>query len=153
MLLGTLHDRLNQHEKANVNYKKILEIDERFAAAANNLAWNYAEHGGDIDVALELARKARDANPQNPYFADTLGWIYYRKDIYPTAVSLLKDVSERLGGKDPNVLFHLGQAYYKNGERNAARDALAKALAINPNLPGADEATKVLSKLGQKRIS
>ena len=46
--------------------------------ALNNLAWNYAEHGGNLTTALTHAKTAQEAEPNNPEVADTLGWIYFR---------------------------------------------------------------------------
>ena len=56
-----------------------LEIRKDFAPAANNVAWVLAEHGGNIDEALNWAQVAKEKMPQDPSIMDTLGWIYYKK--------------------------------------------------------------------------
>jgi Flp pilus assembly protein TadD len=43
------------------------------------------------------------------------------------------------------VLYHLGMAYHRSGRKAEARDALNKALALNKNFRGADEARKILT--------
>ena len=53
----------------------------RFAAAANNLAWVLAAHGGDKDKALALAQIATELVPEDPHVSDTLGWILYRRGV------------------------------------------------------------------------
>jgi tetratricopeptide (TPR) repeat protein len=60
-------------------------------------------------------------------------------------VALLKDSSEKLKNGEPTVLYHLGMAYHRSGRKAEARDALNKALALNKNFPGADEARKILT--------
>jgi tetratricopeptide (TPR) repeat protein len=72
MLLGMLHDLQNKPQQAMAYYEKALTLNPRFAPAANNLAWNYAEHGGNIDRALSLAQTAREQLPHDPSIADTL---------------------------------------------------------------------------------
>src|SRR5262249_10585793 len=115
--------------------------------AANNLAWNYAQYGGNLDVALALAQKARQADSENPGIADTLGWIYYKKGAYPTAIDLLNESNEKFGGKNPSVLYHLALAYDKSDERARAKESLTKALAVSQDFPEATEARKTLQAL------
>ncbi|HWP60825.1 MAG TPA: tetratricopeptide repeat protein, partial [Candidatus Acidoferrales bacterium] len=145
MLLGILHDTKKEHKKANEYYQKVLDIDKNFAPAANNLAWNYAEYGGNLEIALSLAQKAREMQPEDPNIADTLGWIYYKKAIYDRAIGLLRESNEKLEGKNPTVLYHLGAAYYKVGDVEKAREALTRAVKLNDSFPGAAEAKRILS--------
>jgi tetratricopeptide (TPR) repeat protein len=148
MLLAVIHDLKKDHTKANENYKKILDINKNFAPAANNLAWNYAEHGGaSLDIALGLAQRARELSPDNPHIADTLGWIYYKKGMYPSAISLLRESSEKFHNKEPAVLYHLGMAYYRGGEKALAQETLAKALETKRRFPEAGLAKKALEEI------
>ena len=52
MVLGSIYDLQRQHQKANEQYEQALKINPNFVVAANNLAWNYVDYGGNIDVAL-----------------------------------------------------------------------------------------------------
>ena len=148
MHVAMIYDRKKDYGKANEFYEKILELDSNFAPAANNLAWNIAEHGGNLDVAVRWAQRARETDPDNPKFADTLGWVSYKRGLFPKAVDRLKESSDRLGNKDPTVLYHLGMAYYGAGKRDEARETLVKALALSRDFNGADEAMKTVAVLG-----
>jgi tetratricopeptide (TPR) repeat protein len=150
MMLGVLYDFKKEPQKANEYYQKILDINQGFAPAANNLAWNYVQHGGNLDVALGLAQKAREANPNDPGIADTLGWIHYKKGTYATAIGLLKESNEKFKGTNPTVLYHLGVTYDKSGEEELARQALKKALTVSQTFPEAQEAKKLYADLGGK---
>ncbi|MBI5745822.1 MAG: tetratricopeptide repeat protein, partial [Nitrospirae bacterium] len=141
-----IYDSLQDFEKAKIEYEVALKIDPKFAPAANNLAWNYSEHGGNLDVALSLAETAREKLPEDPSIADTLGWIYYKKGAYLRSISLLKEGAEKLES-NPLVRYHLGMAYYKNGDKDQAKKELAASLKQNSNYPGADEAKRVLQEL------
>jgi tetratricopeptide (TPR) repeat protein len=94
MMLGIINDLQTQPSKANEYYQKVLALNKNFPLAANNLAWNYAEHGGDLDIALNLAQKTRETDPNSPGITDTLGWIYYKKTLYASALSLLNESNE-----------------------------------------------------------
>ena len=64
--------------------------------------------------------------------ADTLGWVMHKRGMYSAAISYLK---ESEAGTDPNdasigiVRYHLALAYEANGDSDAARETLARALA------------------------
>jgi tetratricopeptide (TPR) repeat protein len=150
MMVGLLYDMKKEPKKANDYYQKVLDLNKNFAPAANNLAYNYAQHGGNLDVALGLAQRAREANPNDPGVADTLGWIHYKKGTYATAVALLKESNEKFKGQNPTVLYHLALAHDKTGDEKLAKEALQKALALNQTFPEAAEAKKLLEALGGK---
>jgi tetratricopeptide (TPR) repeat protein len=150
MMTGLLYDMQKQPQKANEYYQKVLDLNKNFAPAANNLAYNYAQHGGNLDVALNLAQKAREANPNDPGIADTLGWIHFKKGTYATALSLLKESNEKFKGQNATVLYHLAMAHDKNGEEKFAKDAVQKALAVSQSFPEAAEAKKLYESLGGK---
>src|SRR5882724_2092384 len=92
---GILYDAKGDGPKANEYYQKALNIDPKFVPALNNLAWNYAEYGGDLNTALAYAQTAQETEPNNPEVADTGGWIYCKMQAYSKAISLLKDSAEK----------------------------------------------------------
>ncbi len=146
MFLGILYEKMGMIEEAKESYKKALEIDPAFVPAANNLAWLYSEYGGNIDVALTLARQARERLSDNPYVADTLGWIYYKKNSLFNALILLEESAKKLPD-NPIVRYHLGMVLYKRGEKERAREELEKALALSRDFPGVEEARETLERL------
>ena len=146
MMLGIIHEGRKEHEKAQGHYEAILKVSPQFAPAANNLAWILIDHGGNIDVALSHAQIARERQPNDPNIADTLGWIYYKKNANLLAVSLLKEAVDKLSN-EPLVHYHYGMAQKKNGDAAEAKKALQAALKLNPNFPGSEEARKTLEGL------
>jgi tetratricopeptide (TPR) repeat protein len=146
MLLGIIHESQKEYEKAQGHYQESLKINPRFAPAANNLAWILAEQGGNLDSALSYAQTAREQKPDDPHIADTLGWIYYKKNAYLLAVNLLKEAVEKLPDV-PSFQYHYGMAQYKNGDAAGAKKALQASLKLNQNFPGSEEAQKTLAGL------
>jgi tetratricopeptide (TPR) repeat protein len=145
MLLGSFEES-RDWQKAQTYYQKALEIQPDYAPAANNLAYLMLEHGGNVDMALSLAQTARRGMPNSPYSADTLAWAYYRKGLYPSAVSLLEQATKEAG----NVAvfhYHLGLVYQKQSDAAKAKMHLEKALQIDPKFKQADEARQALSAM------
>jgi Flp pilus assembly protein TadD len=95
-----------------------------------------------------MAQTARRGMPDSPNAADTLGWAYYQKGVYQTAISQFQEAL-RLGEKrgvadDSTVHYHLGMAYEGAKQTALARQQLEKAVKLSPN--NAD-AKKALSEL------
>jgi tetratricopeptide (TPR) repeat protein len=146
MLLGMLHEQQKDFQKAMARYEGALQIDANLAPAANNLAWLLLEHAGDKERALVYAERAWKAAPSDPNFADTLGWVYFKKQMYPKAAGLLKEAVDRLP-EHPTILYHYGMAQYWNDNNAEAKKSLTKFLKLSPNDPDAGEARKVLAAL------
>lgn len=147
MALGTIYDQQGDVVKSETYYRKALEIKNDFAPAANNLAWNLADKGGNIDEALTLAQIAKEQMPKDPSVMDTLGWIYLLKGSYLNALSELQDAQE-LVPENVVVNYHLGVAYYKNNQPKEAKEFLGKALELDSNFKEASEAKRLLAELG-----
>ena len=145
-MIGLTLERMNRIQEAKQVYERLLAMDRHAAIAANNLAWLYAENGGNIDQATDLAQMAKSQAPEQPAFNDTLGWIYYKKDLVEQAVPLFEQSLE----KDPDnamTHYHLGMAFAKAGEDSKAITELKKALTLDPNLATGNEARRMLKEL------
>jgi tetratricopeptide (TPR) repeat protein len=151
ILTGELYEAKQDWEKAKQSYQKALEISPENAVASNNLAYVMMQTGGNVDVALSLAQTARRADPENPNAADTLGWIFYHKGAYSSAIDLFQEalkLSEKEKAPDnPTVHYHLGLAYAKAEKPALAREQLERVLKINPNYTDAADVKKQLAQL------
>ncbi len=136
----------NRTADAKAVYQRIIEMDPNAAVASNNLAWMITEEGGDLDIALQLAQKAKSQLPDNPEVSDTLGWVYYKKGLATLAVPAFRHSIEKAPA-NPLYHYHLGLAYVSTGDQRAAREALEQALKLNANFEGAADARKALAAL------
>jgi len=136
----------NKAPEARKRYEAIVAASQRAPVAANNLAWMYAEEGGNLDVALQLAQSAKSQLPNVAEVNDTLGWIYYKRDLAKLAVPLLEQ-SVSTDPKVPGYQLHLGLAYAKAGEREKAVAALERALQLNPPPADAETARQTLASI------
>jgi tetratricopeptide (TPR) repeat protein len=144
--IGSIYDLKGERETAETYYRKALEIKRDFGPAANNLAWNLAERGRNIDEALTYAQTAKAQMPDSAAVMDTLGWIYYLKGSYLNAIAEFQDSLAR-DPSNANINYHMGMAQYKNNDKIKAREFLQKALQLDPDFKGASEARKVLDEI------
>jgi tetratricopeptide (TPR) repeat protein len=146
MLLAMLNAHMQHFDAARDAYEKLLTVAPNSPAALNNLAVLYSEQLGQLDKASELAKKAREANPNDAHVADTLGWILFKKGDYDNARPLLQESVSKLPDQ-PEIQFHAGMAHYMMGEEGPARIALEKAANASADFPGKDEARQRLALL------
>ena len=144
-VVAMLYEAQNNRQEARKRYERIVQMDAGAAVAANNLAWLYVEDGGNLDVALQLAQSATSRLPDAPEVNDTLGWIYYRKDLATLAIPpLLKAATA--DPSNASYQYHLGMAYLKAGEKQKGQRALTQALSLNPDMREASEVRTALNQ-------
>jgi tetratricopeptide (TPR) repeat protein len=148
ILAGELYEAKHNWDQAKAMYQQALSLSPDNPLASNNLAYVLLEQGGNVDVAMGMAQAARRGMPNSPNAADTLGWAFYHKGIYRSAISQFQEalrLNDKAGAPDDAVLhYHLGLAYQKANQLSLARQQLEKALKLKPD--NAD-ARKALSEL------
>jgi Flp pilus assembly protein TadD len=95
---------------------------------------------------LNLAQLAQRRLPEVAAVNDTLGVIYYRKDLAGLAISALKVGIEKDPG-NAQIHYHLGQAYASAGDTTQARHSLGRALALKLDAADAQRAGDLLTSL------
>jgi len=148
ILAGEMYESQSDWNDAKGMYQKALEIQPDNPLASNNLAYVMLQQGGNVDVALAMAQTARRGMPDSSNAADTLGWAYFQKGVYQSAIDMFQEslrLNEKKGAADdPTVHYHLGLAYQKAKQPAQARQQLERVLKINPNN---SDARKALSEL------
>jgi tetratricopeptide (TPR) repeat protein len=133
MSIAMIQEQQKDYNGARDTWEKLLAANPQYAPAMNDLAWLYSESFGQIDKAYEIASKARELQPYDPFTADTLGWVLYRMKQYPKALSLLEESAGKIG-KQAVVQLHLGLTYYMLGEEEPARVALQRAQELKKDV-------------------
>jgi tetratricopeptide (TPR) repeat protein len=144
--LGMILETIGSADQAKAVYEQLLKIDPNNATALNNLAFRKAEEGLDLDSALTMAQKARQIEPNTTAMADTLGWIYIKKNMTTEAGRIFEDLVK----KDPAVStyhYHYGMALIQKGDKTSARRELETALRDKPSKDEAGKIQELLTKL------
>lgn len=133
--IGLIEASRNNLDVAAEYYRRVLSIRPDEPIAANNLAALYGDHGkGNPEEAIRLAQDVVRRFPNEAGFADTLGWVYYRRGLYRDSVEQLKRAVEgatKRGGDNSLYRWHLGAALAAEGrDKPSARRELQKALEL-----------------------
>lgn len=154
-LRGTIDDKENKKDEAEVWLRKVLDIDANNAQTLNYLAYMYAERGIKLPEALTMIKKAVELDPQNYAYLDTEGWVYFKSGEYALSETLLQKAVER-NATDPTVHDHLGQAMERQGKLKPAVTQWERALVeYNRSLPAdieQEDVAKLHKRLDSARV-
>ena len=118
----------------------------------NYLGYLYAEKNINIDEAHRLIRTALDLEPDNGAYLDSMGWVYFRKGEFETALKYLLLAEERLDGTDspdPVVFEHIGDTYEKLGNTRKAVFYWERSIEMEKNSAIEAKIKKALSNEGK----
>jgi tetratricopeptide (TPR) repeat protein len=130
--LALLTEGTGKRTQAKPIYEQVLQIKPDNAIALNNLAYILAEEGVDLDRALIMAQKAVQIAPGSPDIADTLGWIYFKKNMSDDAVRVYQDLVVKVPF-NASFHYHFGMALLQKGDRRSAKKELETAIENNPS--------------------
>ncbi len=114
--LAVAYEKLNEINKSIENLKLAINSNPNSGRSYNYLGYLYADKNKNLDEAFTLVQKALEIEPQNGAYLDSMGWIYYRKGDYTSALKNLLLAEEKLdeaGTPDSVVFDHLGDTYLK----------------------------------------
>jgi tetratricopeptide (TPR) repeat protein len=146
--LAIIAERNQDWQRAISEYQNAINLDSANAVAKNNLAWIYAQHNGDLNVALRLAQESRRLQPSDPSIADTLGWILVRMNLGQSALPYLKESVTKNPGHAV-YHYHLGMAYLKAGKKSEAKSELRAALQAGTPFDGSADAKEALASISE----
>ena len=147
MELAMLYEQVGRADDAIRVYQDLNKRNPRNELVANNLAMlliTYRKDQASLDRARDLSAPFATSNVSA--FLDTHGWVRFKRGEINQALPVL----ERAAARSPEskvLLFHLGMAQYKAGNRDKAIDSLEKALDGGAKFTGVDEARTTLAAL------
>lgn len=130
--LALAFDGQHRFRESDSLYEQALTIDPKSHLVLNNYSYSLAERGLQLERALQMALQAIEAEPENPSYLDTVGWVYYRLGKYQEAEHYIAK-SVATGSASAAVHEHLGDIYYKLGQKEKAEKAWKQALEMNGN--------------------
>lgn len=131
LLLNDLQRATGRDDDGDATAERVRDIAVQQVEAGEvvdlELALFEAEEGRDLDRAVELARSAYEARPDNVFVADALAWTLFRSGDTEAAVPLLAE-SLRLGSTEPLLRYHAAEITLAAGDTVAAAEHLRLAL-------------------------
>lgn len=117
---GIAYERAKQWPKAEADFLKALELNPDQPAVLNYLGYSWIDQDMNLEPALEMIEKAVEAQPQDGYIVDSLGWAFFKLGRIEEAVKTLEH-AVLLRPNDAEINDHLGDAYWKAGRKLEAR--------------------------------
>jgi tetratricopeptide (TPR) repeat protein len=133
---GIAAERSGDHEAAVDFFQACLDMDDGYAPALNYLGYMWADRGENLAQAEEFIRRAVAAEPSNPAYLDSLGWVLHQQGRYHEALDPLQQASKLQDPPDPVIEEHLGDTFDKLGRRHEAIKAWERAAALEGASPG-----------------
>ena len=125
-------------------YERVIEKRPGNALALNNLAWLYYE--AKDPRALDIAKRAYDAQPNRPEIMDTYGWLLVQSGNLEQGLQLLSRAAEARPSNG-DIVYHHAAALVRAGDGATASRILKKLLADNSEFPERVAAQALLSQL------
>ncbi|MDI6739738.1 MAG: redoxin domain-containing protein [Candidatus Edwardsbacteria bacterium] len=154
-LIAEAYGRQGDLSKMSGHYQQAIELDPGDHNLYNNVAYEWAKRGIELDKAEQYARKAvdmareqarqnrpigadqktwdRQINNMLGMYLDTYGWALYRKGNYPEAVVQLKEAYRY--APDGEIEYHLGLALHQIKNIDEAVGYLVSSLTKNLERP------------------
>ncbi|RMD85289.1 MAG: hypothetical protein D6808_05530 [Candidatus Dadabacteria bacterium] len=118
-LYGSILYELGEKSQSLNIMRKLLEDNPNDGDVLNFIAYSIAQGGGDYSSALEYIGRALKLEPDNGYYIDTEGWIYFKSgDIGRAVVTLERAVN--LTGDDIVIMEHYAEALLASGDLEEA---------------------------------
>tara|TARA_B100000524_G_scaffold347068_1_gene248345 strand:- start:943 stop:2580 length:1638 start_codon:yes stop_codon:yes gene_type:complete len=135
-------DKIGKWDEAKVLLLELIEKNPKDTYTLNYLSYKLALQDQELELALNLIKKALALDPKNGYFLDTLGWVEFKRQNYKSAVYFLEK-SVSILPKESEVIDHLGDCYLMLNRKKEAVFEWKKALKYETD-------SKIIKKIREK---
>ena len=123
-------EKLGRFDEMERLLLQLIELKPDEPQAYNALGYSLADRNIRLTQARELIRKAAALAPNDPFIADSLGWVEYRLGNLGEAARILEQTYKRR--PDPEIAAHLGEVMWFNNQREQALAIWRKARQADP---------------------
>ena len=129
--LGICNERLGNWPRAEMNFRKALDLSPNQPLILNYLGYSLVEKNKNLQEARDMIEKAVAARPNSGFIIDSLGWSLFTLGNFEDAIHPMERAVE-LMPDDPIVNDHLGDVYWKVGRKREARFQWKRAISFDP---------------------
>ena len=134
-LIGNLYFEDKNSDSAFVAFDKALRYNPKNLGVLNNYSYYLSLEKKNLDRAEKMSRVTITAEPTNPTFLDTYGWILFEQGDYVSSKIYLGNAVKYSEEKEkeisPEVLEHYGDVLFKSGDEEQALEYWKKAKEKN----------------------
>ena len=144
--LALLQNDAGDLPSAIVTLRKLLALNPNDAEVMNNLAFDLAETGTDLNQAMTLAATAARKLTDDPGVLDTLGWVYAKTGLNESAIQIFRNLVNK-NPDHPVYRYHLGVAFLQAHKSTEAKSEFTIALSQKPSKDLAQKIQALSSQL------
>ena len=148
-LLGAIYERQKFFDRAEEQFKKVLEVNPRNAPVLNYYGYMLGDLGIRLDEAESLVKRALKEEPFSGAYLDSLGWVYLKENKLGESETTLRKALEH-ESHDATIHSHLGDLYAKTGRPELAAAEWEKSLMEWKRSLPADIETDKVAELEKK---
>ncbi|MBX3408613.1 MAG: hypothetical protein KF859_01850 [Phycisphaeraceae bacterium] len=141
--LGNAASSIERDDLAEAAYRLTLRYEPAHAWTLNNLGYMILERHTNLDEAREMIEAAYESLSTDPSVVDSLGWLRYKQGRFTDELDengntisrgslslLIEAVTSDAKPDNPEQLDHLGDAYWRTGDEQAARERWQRAIRL-----------------------
>lgn len=129
--MGDLFYHMGKKDSAFVAYDKSLSYKPNNLGVLNNYSYYLSLERKDLDKAEKMSSMTVKAEPSNPTYLDTYGWVLFEQGAYTMAKIYIENAVKYSEGdkerQSAEVLEHYGDVLYKTNEPEKALEYWIKA--------------------------
>ena len=125
--IGDLNYHLGNKQEAFTNYNKALQLNPQNLPVLNNYSYYLSLAKTDLDRAEQMSGITVKAEPLNPTYLDTYGWILYEQGSYIMSKIYIEKAIEYEDEPSADVYEHYGDVLFKTGETDKAIEQWKRA--------------------------
>ncbi|HET8807173.1 MAG TPA: tetratricopeptide repeat protein [Methylophaga sp.] len=126
-----LAESLGDLKQLEADLRQILVKNPDNTQALNALGYTLTDRTDRHQEALKLIERALELKPGDPFYLDSLGWVYYRMGNLELAEKYLRQAIAVQDDAEFNA--HLGEVLWQQGNKSEARRVWEKAKQQDPD--------------------
>jgi tetratricopeptide (TPR) repeat protein len=126
---ATLAEKLDRADDMERLLRQIIAIKPDYHHAYNALGYFFADRNIRLEEARLLILKALEFAPGDPFIADSLGWVEFRRGNTAEALRILQEAYRKR--PDAEIAAHLGEVLWSLGQREQAMSVWKEGLNLN----------------------
>lgn len=142
--IGDLNYHLGNKRVAYKNYEEALKLNPQNLGVLNNYSYFLSLDDESLDKAEQMSSITVKAEPTNPTYLDTYGWVLFRQGAYTMAKIYIENAVKYSEGElSAEVLEHYGDVLYKTGDKDEALEQWKKAKELGSESTTLDKKIKM----------
>lgn len=145
---GVYQEKAGDRDGCIQTMREVIVKDPGNSSAYNFLGYLFVEKAENLDEAESLIKRALELKPEDGFYLDSLGWLYYQRGEFERARETLEK-AHKIEPKEGVILEHLGDVRKQLGDRRGALDDYKKALTTSLEDKDRQRIEKKLKELGE----